>query len=201
MANALDDDDDETWDDDPPPTPSRGGPGLTVLTKLRASVSPAIQRQLLRRLTTAATRLGLGAGDRAGIRVAIVDDATIADLNRKHMGKRGPTDVLSFPARPPGPEASALAAMGVPLGDIVLSWDAVVRQAVARGRGDITCACMEDATVLLIHGLCHLTGDDHATRRDGRTMHRHERRSLRAVRVADIPRPYGLHPQRGTGSH
>lgn len=48
------------------------------------------------------------------------------------MGKDRPTDVLSFPARPPGPEGEAMAAMGVPLGDIVLCWDAVQRQAAAR---------------------------------------------------------------------
>jgi hypothetical protein len=37
----------------------------------------------------------------------------------------------------------------------------------------------------------HLLGHDHTGRRDGRAMHRRERRGLSAAHVADIPRPYG----------
>ena len=56
-------------------------------------------------------------------------------------------------------------------------------------------AVLDEATVLAIHGLCHLLGHDHGERREGRAMHRRERRGLRAARVADIPRPYGLRPR------
>ncbi|MBA3548064.1 MAG: rRNA maturation RNAse YbeY, partial [Nannocystis sp.] len=54
----------------------------------------------------------------------------------------------------------------------------------------------DEATVLAIHGLCHLLGHDHAVPREARTMHRRELRGLRAAQVADIPRPYGLRPAR-----
>lgn len=131
--------------------------------------------------------MGVPAADIPGIAVHVVDDAEIQRLNKEHMGADKPTDVLSFPtARPsesgwaPSPEDPP----GVGLGDIVLSWDAVLRQAAGR-------APLDEATVLVIHGLAHLLGHDHTGRRDGRAMLRTERRGLAAARVGDIPRPYG----------
>ena len=171
-----------------------------VLPTLKGRVGRSLLRQLDRRLRRAARRIGIAGADLPGIGLTIVDDAEITRLNADHMGKDRPTDVLSFPARPPGPEGEALAAMGVPLGDIVLCWDAVLRQASARvapGAG-LDAAALDEATVLAIHGLCHLLGHDHALRDEGRTMHRRERRGLRAARVPDIARPYGLYARRGT---
>ena len=157
---------------------------------------PAAVRELRRRLRRAARRMGVPPADLGGIAVHIVDDAEIQRLNLQHMGEDRPTDVLSFPARSPdGPPPfidpddpnPAIAGRGpaVGLGDIVLSWDAVRRQAGRRPP-------LDEATVLVIHGLAHLLGHDHANRRDGRAMHRRERRGLSAAHVADIPRPYGL---------
>ncbi|MBK8266219.1 MAG: rRNA maturation RNase YbeY [Nannocystis sp.] len=152
------------------------------------AVDPAIVRELRRRLRRAGRRLGLSPRELEGVALHIVDDLAIARLNREHMGKRGPTDVLSFPTGerddgdPDGPP--------IFLGDIILSWPAVRRQARYAGpRGRL-----DEATVLTIHGLCHLLGHDHRERREGRVMHREERRALAAARVADIPRPYGRTP-------
>ncbi|MBK7823957.1 rRNA maturation RNase YbeY [Nannocystis sp.] len=170
-----------------------------VAPALQPRVSRSLVRALDRRLRRAARRIGVPAAELPGVSVAIVDDPEIQRLNAAHMGKDRPTDVLSFPARPPGPEGEAMAALGVPLGDIVLCWDAVLRQAAARLPADapadaLAAAALDEATVLAIHGLCHLLGHDHAGRADGRSMHRRERRGLRAAHVADIPRPYGLRP-------
>jgi len=167
---------------------------------LRSRVSRASLQVLARRLRRAARRIGIAREDLPGITMSIVDDAEIQRLNAAHMGKDRPTDVLSFPARPPGDDG-ALAAMGVPLGDIVLSWDAVLRQSAARLPANapahaLASAALDEATVLAIHGLCHLLGHDHAARAEARAMHRRELRGLRAARVADIPRPYGLRPAR-----
>ena len=168
---------------------------------LRTRVSREALRILARRLRHAAPRVGVALADLAGITVSIVDDAEIQRLNATHMGKDRPTDVLSFPGRPPG-DGGELAALGVPLGDIVLSWDAVLRQSAARlpahaSAPALASAALDEATVLAIHGLCHLLGHDHAQRAEARVMHRRELRGLRAARVADIPRPYGLRPARG----
>lgn len=168
-------------------------PTITAAVKL----PPAAIRELSRRLRRAARRMGVPAADLTGISVHLVDDAEIQRLNLQHMGEDRPTDVLSFPARSPDappihpameddPEDDDSEGQGPPpvgLGDIVLSWDAVRRQAGAR-------PSLDEATVLLIHGLAHLLGHDHTGRRDGRAMHRRERRGLSAAHVADIPRPY-----------
>lgn len=174
----------------------------SVLPALKGRVGRATLRALDRRLRRAARRIGIAGAELPGIGMAIVDDPEIQRLNLAHMGKDRPTDVLSFPARPPGEAGDELAALGVPLGDIVLCWDAVLRQAAARLSADpdpaeLADAALDEATVLAIHGLCHLLGHDHAERGEGRVMHRRERRGLRAAGVADIPRPYGLHPRRG----
>lgn len=154
------------------------GPTWTVAPAVARRLPPAAIRELSRRLRRAARRMGVAAAELGGISVHVVDDPEIQRLNLQHMGEDRPTDVLSFPASPEGP-------IGVGLGDIVLSWDAVVRQAGARPP-------LDEATVLIVHGLAHLLGHDHTGRRDGRAMHRRERRGLSAAHVADIPRPYGL---------
>lgn len=197
-------DDDEVEDEVVPANPGSGGarPTLTLQLwpALRTRVSPESLRLLKRRLRRAAPRVGVALADLAGITVSIVDDAEIQRLNATHMGKDKPTDVLSFPGRPPD-DGGELAALGVPLGDIVLSWDAVLRQSAARlpvhaPAEMLASAALDEATVLAIHGLCHLLGHDHAQRAEARRMHRRELRGLRAARVADIPRPYGLRPTR-----
>lgn len=197
--DAPDDADDGTADLSFGPAP-RPALRWRVHPALQPRLSRALVRALDRRLRRAARRIGVPAAELSGVSVAIVDDPEIQRLNAAHMGKDRPTDVLSFPARPPGPEGEAMAALGVPLGDIVLCWDAVLRQAAARLPAHAVAdqraaAALDEATVLAIHGLCHLLGHDHAGRAEGRVMHRRERRGLRAARVADIPRPYGLRPR------
>lgn len=197
-------DDDEVEDEPVLALPGTGGARRAITWQLwpalRTRVSRETLRLLARRLRRAAPRVGVALDDLSGITVSIVDDAEIQRLNLAHMGKDKPTDVLSFPGRPPGDDGG-LAAMGVPLGDIVLSWDAVLRQSAARlaptaSDLELASAALDEATVLAIHGLCHLLGHDHALRAEARLMHRRELRGLRAARVADIPRPYGLRPTR-----
>lgn len=110
----------------------------------------------------------------------------MARLHVEHMGLRGPTDVLSFPTGDAG-------AGGLGPGDIVINVDAAARQA----RHPSGAGLLDELAALAIHGLAHLLGHDHGERREGRAMHRVERRALRAARVPDIPRPYGLAPRRG----
>jgi probable rRNA maturation factor len=197
-------DEDEVEDELVLTSPGAGGARRAIRWQLwpalRTRVSRDALRLLGRRLRRAAPRVGVTLDDLPGITVSLVDDAEIQRLNLAHMGKDKPTDVLSFPGRPPGDDGE-LAAMGVPLGDIVLSWDAVQRQSAARLSVDasgleLANAALDEATVLAIHGLCHLLGHDHALRHEARQMHRRELRGLRAARVTDIPRPYGLRSTR-----
>ena len=81
--------------------------------------------------------------------VLLTDDAEMRRLNRRFRGKNKPTDVLSFPAAP---------LPNGPLGDIAISVDHA--RAQARGFGHPVAA---EVSILLLHGVLHLTGMDHET--------------------------------------
>ncbi|AFV89250.1 metalloprotein, YbeY family [Acidipropionibacterium acidipropionici ATCC 4875] len=101
----------------------------------------------------------------AELSILLVDEATMESYHEKFMGLPGPTDVLSFPmdelrAPADGEEPPA----GI-LGDIVLCPTVTARQAAENGRTPDG-----EAEYLLIHGLLHLLGHDHAEPEEKRVM-------------------------------
>ncbi|MHB8154094.1 MAG: rRNA maturation RNase YbeY, partial [Bacillati bacterium] len=114
-----------------------------------------------RRLKMLARKLLVAAGESGStLSLWLVDDAAIAELNRRHRDKRGPTDVLSFPLEPEAPSVSLLDDGSVPperlLGDVVISVETARRQAAVYD-ADLDA----ELTRLLIHGLLHVLGHDH----------------------------------------
>lgn len=153
-------------------------PRFVVSPSLRSRVNKQLLAALERRARRAAAQLRIDPERLRGLGLRIVDDAEMAKLHQTYMGESGPTDVLSFT---PGEFVG-----GALLGDIAIDWDAVVRQAA----GPSLRAQLDEATVLLVHGLAHLLGHDHRRRDEGRRMHRVERRVLASLRVADPARVY-----------
>ncbi len=93
----------------------------------------------------------------AELSVVLVDEETMSAYHQKYMEEPGPTDVLSFPMdelRPPGEEDEPPVGL---LGDIVLCPAVTARQAAEHGRTPDA-----EAEYLLLHGLLHLLGFDHA---------------------------------------
>ena len=93
----------------------------------------------------------------AELSVVLVDEETMSAYHHKYLGEPGPTDVLSFPMdelRPPDDEEEPPAGL---LGDIVLCPAVTARQAREHGRTPEA-----EAEYLLVHGLLHLLGFDHA---------------------------------------
>ena len=79
--------------------------------------------------------------DDGHLAVEFVDATRIAELNRAHRAKEGPTDVLSFPVDEVEP------ALGErELGDVVICPEHT-----------------EDLLEAVVHGVLHLTGMDHET--------------------------------------
>jgi probable rRNA maturation factor len=94
--------------------------------------------------------------------LVITDNEGIRGLNRDYLGKDVPTDVLSFPVQEKvGPDASgqfveAPEGEGY-LGDVVVSYPRAVAQAEEQGH-----SVAEELALLIVHGMLHLLGYDHA---------------------------------------
>jgi probable rRNA maturation factor len=85
------------------------------------------------------------------LNLLFVDEAAMAELNQQHLGHEGPTDVLSFPID--GPDAGPDGLLG----------DVVVCPAVARRQAPEHAGTYEDELALLVvHGVLHVLGHDHA---------------------------------------
>ena len=97
-------------------------------------------------------------------------------LNREWRGKNTPTNVLSFPAPRPGKNRSAPPYIG----DIVIAYQTVAREAVAEGK-----PFNHHLAHLAVHGFLHLLGYDHENDRDAQTMERLERKILKRLAVPD----------------
>ena len=92
----------------------------------------------------------------ADVAVVFVSDRAMREINRTWRGKRGTTDVLSFPANQDEFEKLA----GLNLGDILISIEQAARQAKAHGL-----SFENEVAQLILHGLLHLSGYDHETDR------------------------------------
>ena len=116
------------------------------------------------------------------VSIRLTDDAEVKTLNAQYRGKDKPTNVLSFPmVQPDLLEGLANSDDGeVLLGDIVLADGVVAREAAERGIG-IT----DHATHLIVHGLLHLVGYDHAHDAEAEAMEEMERRALGSLGIAN----------------
>ena len=104
----------------------------------------------------------------------VTGDRELRRLNRQFLGEDAVTDVLSFPAGEDAAEPGYL-------GDIALSWPAVVRQS-AEYRHPVEV----EAALLGVHGLLHLLGWDHTTPSEEREMWRLTRAALAAAGIPEV---------------
>lgn len=103
------------------------------------------------------------------LNLMFVDPHEMARLNAEHMGEDGPTDVLSFPLDGADPHPVGARMVG----------DVVVCPAWARSRGHGAAGDRELA-LLVVHGVLHLLGYDHADDSDAARMQARERELLAA---------------------
>lgn len=106
------------------------------------------------------------------VTIQLISDKNMAQLNRTFREKRGPTDVLSFPANGAHPARHAEY-----IGDIAISPETARRNARRFSR-----SLPLEMRILILHGMIHLAGYDHES--DHGEMDRLERRLRKRLGVA-----------------
>ena len=111
--------------------------------------------------------------EKTEVSILFADDKFIRSLNNKYRGIDKSTDVLSFSLwegsiKTPESESDKL------LGDIIISVETAQRQAE-----NLNHSMEKELTVLLIHGLLHLTGYAHEEDKDYKIMREKETEMLK----------------------
>ena len=112
----------------------------------------------------------------ADLSIILTGDARLRQLNRDYLGIDAPTDVLSFPASEKDQESSALY-----LGDVLISIPRARRQARMAGH-----PLEAELQLLVIHGVLHLLGYDHAELDDKERMWAVQEQALSSIGLAGI---------------
>lgn len=94
----------------------------------------------------------------ADLTIVLGDDVQLSQLNRQFLGIDAPTDVLSFPAGEVDPDTDRPY-----LGDVIISAERAQAQAVSHSLED-------ELRLLVVHGVLHLLGYDHAEQADKEKM-------------------------------
>jgi probable rRNA maturation factor len=112
----------------------------------------------------------------AELSILLVDDATIARLNRQYLSRAGPTNVIAFPMR----EGEFADVSPQLLGDVVISVDTAEREGI---EAEIALEVRLDE--LLVHGILHLFGYDHEKNdADARVMAKKSTALMELIRTA-----------------
>jgi probable rRNA maturation factor len=119
---------------------------MTIEVQVDPPFSGRVDPNLLRE----AARAALGE-TQAELTIRIGTDAAIRSLNRQFMGTDTVTDILSFPTGdgPDDPDGY--------LGDILIAFPQAEKQAASGGH-----PVEKELQLLVVHGILHLLGHDHA---------------------------------------
>jgi probable rRNA maturation factor len=104
--------------------------------------------------------------------IVFISDRAMRDLNQRFRGRKGTTDVLSFPAD----HAPFEQPEDVSLGEVVISVEQAGKQATENGL-----RFEDEIAQLILHGLLHLCGYDHE--KDEGEMNRLELRLRRQLGI------------------
>jgi probable rRNA maturation factor len=108
--------------------------------------------------------------------IILTDDARLHELNLNYLGVDAPTDVLSFPASETDPETGARY-----VGDILISIPRAQAQAEAAGH-----FLEAEVQLLVVHGVLHLMGHDHADAEEKARMWKAQAEILEGLGLGQI---------------
>ncbi|MDO8688423.1 MAG: rRNA maturation RNase YbeY [Dehalococcoidia bacterium] len=109
------------------------------------------------------------------LEIRVTGDETVQELNHLYRGLDCTTDVLSF-ALTEGEDFVAPPDGILHLGEVIVSYPQAERQALEMGKGTA-----QEVALLLVHGILHLLGYDHAEQEDEKTMRARETILLQTV--------------------
>ncbi len=113
---------------------------------------------------------------RADLTIVLTDDACLHELNRAYLGIDETTDVLSFPSNEEDPQTGVRY-----LGDILISIPQAERQAREAGH-----PLESEIQLLVVHGVLHLLGYDHAEPGEKSKMWRAQADILKSLGLGKI---------------
>jgi probable rRNA maturation factor len=112
----------------------------------------------------------------ADLTIVLTDDAQLHELNKEYLHVDAPTDVLSFPSDQTDPETGARY-----LGDILISVERAAAQAAAAGH-----VAQAEVQLLVVHGVLHLLGHDHAEPEEKARMWQAQAEILAKLGLGDL---------------
>lgn len=108
--------------------------------------------------------------------VVLTDNRRLQKLNRDYLGIDAPTDVLSFPASESDPETGARY-----IGDILISVPYAAEGAKQAGN-----SLEAELQLLVVHGVLHLLGHDHAKPKEKAKMWKAQAEILETLGLGNV---------------
>lgn len=108
------------------------------------------------------------------VSICLMDEKSIAALNKQYRNKPSPTNVLSFPAEIHNAVQSSL------LGDIAICAEVVAHEAITQKKN-----INAHWAHMIIHGILHLLGYDHINKEDAEIMESLEKDILHSLHFSN----------------
>lgn len=136
--------------------------GTELQGGIEVQVAPAYTGAVAAADLRRAAEMALRREDRPGeMTVVVTDEQGIRELNRDFLGHDMVTDVLAFATQEEGGPFVPAPEAGNYLGDVIVCYPRAVEQASEQGH-----SVREELALLVVHGVLHLLGYDHATERE-----------------------------------
>lgn len=134
---------------------------VEVDKKFAGCLKPKLLKSIIAKVLTS-----MRAGENTEVSLVIAGQQQIHALNKAYLEEDRPTDVLSFPMIEKSRGVFVTPPDGmIHLGDVIVSFPQAVLQAEQHGH-----PVEREITILLVHGMLHLLGYDHAATADKKIM-------------------------------
>jgi len=123
---------------------------------------------------------GEGVTQISELSITFVSADSIAALNEQHMGHEGPTDVLAFPIDEHSTQSPDVATSPLLLGDVIIC-PSVAADNCSTNKGSYPGhegSLTDEIDLLVVHGILHVLGMDHADDSERHQMQERERDHL-----------------------